>query len=380
MYNQYSNTPQSSPSASFNDRYRPSTKYPQSTVVTQILPSPTSPTKIDGFPEQYTGITQASVSPFPTNSNKYTSPSENQKSENIGQDLPQNFQINSSFQKQTTSTQSFNRDQAILSGRQEVQQTPNQVQTELNNNTPQLSSSQQYNGEIYEYSKPAQSLSTTESNEDTSTLTDNFSQFGQKLRPSIQLQQKGQEIQINGNRGPQNQLAGTGPQQPTNLQGQFDQNKYTQNRISTSDSTQDFNRQQTIPSINLQTTDVKPKLETTKFTSGASAENQPTEYKRPFDFSTRIRPCCQGPSTGQNVKDYRKPIQSQDKTSNFGISAQFGHQDNQKSGVSETSFNTPSIGFRPQTLQTTSQPGGVEGIFGGPRRPPSFDEASGYYY
>ncbi|XP_014365475.2 flocculation protein FLO11 [Papilio machaon] len=387
MYNQYFNTPQSSPSGSFNDRFRPSTKYPQPSVVTQALPLPTSPTKMDGYPEQYTGITQASVSPFPSTSNKYTSPfSKNQQSENVGQNLPQNSPINSSFQKEATLTQSFNRDQATFVGSQAVQQSPNQDQPELSNNASQLPSSQQYNGEIYEYNKPAQSLSTaTESDEGTN----NFSQFGQKLRPSIQTTvQEAQEIQTNSNRGPQNnQLAGTRPQQqPTNLQGQFDQNKFTQNRISTSDSfIQDFDtkRQQTFSSSNLQTTDVKPTIETMKFTSGASGENQPTDYKRPFDFSTRIRPCCQGPktSTGQNIKSFHKPIHSQDQTVNFGMSSQFGQQDNLKPGViSENSFNTPSIGFRPQTLQTTSQPGGVGETFGGPRRPPSFDEASGYYY
>ncbi|XP_013137557.1 PREDICTED: probable serine/threonine-protein kinase DDB_G0282963 [Papilio polytes] len=373
MYNQYSNIPQS-PSASFNDRFRPSTKYPQPPVVTQSVQSPTIPTKMDGFQEQFTGITQASVSPFPSTSTKYTS-SKNQQSENVG--LSQNFQINTSFQKDTTATISFNRDQATLSDSQVVQ-TANQAQPELSNNAPQLTTSQQYNGEIYEYNKPAPTLPTTESDEDSSTTPDNFSQFGQKIRPTIQTTV--QNAQVTSNRGPQNnQLTVTRPQLQTNLQGQFNQNKYQQG-ITTTSFTQDFNTntQQTIPSNNLQA--IKPTSDTTRFTSGAFAENQPTtNYKGPLDFSTRIRPCCQGPRTsGQDVKDSRKPIQSQDQI-NSGISVQFG-QENQKPGVmNENSFNTPSIGFRPQNLHSvTSQTGGE--IFGGPRRPPSFDEATGYHY
>ncbi|XP_068620293.1 uncharacterized protein [Battus philenor] len=347
--NQYSGATQVASFGFQSNRFTGSTKYPQPPVLSHIVPSPTSPTMqvFNKFP-QYTGLTQASVSPFPSTSIS-----------NTGSFVNSHKVINGQTDTQV--------------GNQELIDSTSNLDGSGNNNMAPQISSENYEGEIYEYNKPEESLSNPpETNDRESKPIDRFTQFGQKI-PSM-------------------------TNRPTETNKQIDSllNSNTQELTSVGLSTQfgtsnlfkqesNGNIKQTRPSFNEQTIGEQ---------SGNKDSNNPSEtpnmdLKNPFEFSSRIKPCCQGSRTSaeDNIKDFRKPQPTQEQQKfNAGSTTQFGlqHLNRTPGSTNENLFNAQSteVKYREdqQRLPSTSQTFQAFEEFGGPRRPPSFDKTSGYHY
>lgn len=377
-FNQYADISQVSSFKSPNEGFGASTKYPQAPSVGRIIPAPTSPTVQSGetFFAQHTGITQASASPFPTTSPSKYNPNYNfQRIEPVSPNSSQNLQFNN-VQEQTNIK--------VEGIHVQGQNVPN-----FDTVGSQTRPIQQYDGEVYEYKKPMDTLSTpTESVEPIQQ--NDFTQFGQKLKPSIQtntpqfdqIQKQNGNSDAHSSRFPSPQPSPTGTKplfESQSFQSQFSLQPTLE---SINKAFDDSSKQVVVPATSIHSTRREQSTQSSLLQSGAFPEVQTAvDYKAPFEFSSRIRPCCQGPrkSTIGETPEHpeEKDFQSFTVLGQQSTNGKPGFQSGRPFGFQSTILEKES-----ESAQTTSQSlftaEGEE--FNRPRRPPSFDEATGYHY
>ncbi|CAK1584180.1 unnamed protein product [Parnassius mnemosyne] len=383
-YNENLNTPNDIV-LSENGGYGASTNYPKAPTIGNITPYPTKSTDQDSsrFLSHSTGITQAAISPFPS-----LSPVTNiGPVSNIKQ--PENFSFNRDISQSSFFIPSTALPQEIALGQSHylqsnnklhqtdslhklgfVQQTSGQIMPEFNNigNTQ----SQQYDGEVYEYNKPDNSLSSPSQSEKENQpfIGNSFAEFGQKLQPSFD--------QIGSQRKNQNEY------------DNISQIKSHESQLNGNN----IQKQPIIPLGDSQITNFDPSAQT-KFATDVFTKSQENKnYKVPFEFSNRIKPCCQGYKISSSDRSMptnfqmssQNSVQSQ-QDSNFGEFEKLEPlSTDYKPGSKKGTLSTQNTGLQNyqgfQSAQITSQSSqaGSREDFSGSRRPPGFDKASGYYY
>ncbi|XP_053614719.1 serine-rich adhesin for platelets-like [Plodia interpunctella] len=364
-----------------NNQPQGSNRYPRPPTLSSV--APTSPT-LGSTTAYFNGITQASASAFtgaPTPSSQFGSQSAfptfgrkpaQQTSGQFSQASAQTASSQSSFDKQPTAPpQSFsniNRNQ--FKQQNSFQQTTNNAnQQPANTDDSPAVTSQQYNGEIYEYTKPAQTLPPP-TEEDKKA---GFGQFGrQPTKPTLSQQQTTQEPSDSQSGSTQNR-----PQLPA--QQNFGQKIQTSQQFQSNIQT---NRpqfgQQTTPSGNINPTQASSftQSQSNQFTAQASVNvnSQSAQQfgSRPFKSQpthSNEQSIQQSGSQGENRPICCKPFVHDIQPTQ---SNQFSSQN--QFGVSDFTAQ----GFKADQPSAQSVAGKGE-VFGGPRKPPSFDE-TGYHY
>ncbi|KAI5640175.1 insect cuticle protein domain-containing protein [Phthorimaea operculella] len=388
-------SPTSSVQSQFGNNYRKpaTTRFPQAPTLAPTSPTASAQSQYQGS-SGVNGITQASISPFPSKTPSQMAqgqfgsrpfqrrPQSNQPTESASTSFAQK-PTQPSFTQQSTASASFSRRPSGSTSFQSQaqtfgQQTENQADTsEVENEQPVPS--QQYTGEIYEYNKPAITIPPPDStpvapatqfaqnkpgkfvpgqlaqimdNEDqkpaaqvgsqSSPSRPQFSapskpQFGQNF--VAQSQQPGDDMKPFGALAQSQAMFGSQASRPTRPQfgqtrPQFGQTSpqfgQAQNSFSQSESTQDSE-------------DGEPQ-------ESAGDIEQPESPQGPKNQFGFVSACCKD--------NGRKPAKNQ-----FGAQSQFGQSS-----------------FAGAQKQPTSSFAGKGEQFGGPRPPPSFDEETGYHY
>ncbi|CAG5015001.1 unnamed protein product [Parnassius apollo] len=370
-YNENVNTPHDVVSSQ-NGEYGASANYPKLPTIANITPSPSKSTDqdISRFLSHSTGITQASISPFPSLSSMTNfGPISNIKK-------PDNFRFNQDISQSLFLSPSTASPQENTLGQSSYQQSNNKLdQTDSHNNQgfvqqttkqiiPQFNyignrPSEQYDGEVYEYKKPDDSFSTpSKSEKENRSLTENrFAEFGQKLQPSF--------IQRESQRENQNEYNNTS-------QIIFQEFQLNRNNI----------KKEQKPLGDSQISNFESSMQGTKFTSDAFTKSQGNKnYNVPFGFSDRVKPCCQRfQMPSQNTVQYQPDSNFRRFEMLKPLSTDFKPKSKEGISTTQTTGVQDNQGF--QTAHTTSQlsqTGGRED-FSGPQKSPAFDEASGYYY
>lgn len=309
-----------------------------------------------------TGITQASISSFPSEAPTQATQFESQSQFGSRPSLQEPIQFNQAQvaqpgrpafgQQPSTIPQSF--PQRIQSQGQQAFEKP-QALSESSKDATQEVTNQQYNGEIYEYNKPAQTLPAPSDKESSS----GSGQFGQKVQGQFsqtkpQLgQSESSEIEQNdstpdeGFQKPEKVQGfqsgaqfGARPSRPLNGQNaqgsrpQFGTPTQTSNRFE-AQSSQEENKPQSFES---------------------QPASQEAQVQTKPQFGNTIRPaCCQ--SLQAQFGSPAKPTQG------FGAQSSFSAAQSSKTEAVASSFT------------------GKGEVFGSPdRKPPSFDEETGYHY
>lgn len=355
------------------------TKYPRPPTV---APTPFAPTSTQSQYQSsgFNSITHASISPFPsqapTQSSQFNTESQfdsrpqtlkqfgqNSQKPSFGQ---QNAFTQSSFGSQSSPQHPTNRQPSFQSqAPSSEQQDLNRNQSENDDTSSPSVATQQHNGEIYDYTKPTQSLPPPEKTETTS------GQFGQK-----------QQNQFNGQSKPQVEQDNEDSQTLTNSQfssrPQFGQPARTPfGQTASSQAT--FGLQAQVPSG---LTEPSKFGLPSRFSGQSQTESQENigGSKPQFGFGN---PCCQSSEPGYGSQPSQLSFEaqptipsfgSQPTLPSFGAQSQFGQS---QFGSHGTSF-TGAQGTSP----TTSSFAGQGEVFDPSRKPPasSFDSETGYHY
>ncbi|XP_026763342.2 uncharacterized protein DDB_G0283357-like [Galleria mellonella] len=409
------NTPQQNfPVNSFqrqNEYNRGSSRYPSPPTLAPI--APTLPPQGNAFPS-FNGITQASASSFSSRAPTASTQFDRQTTQSGFSQRPtqQPFSQFSNaphipgqkfFARPTTVPQSFKDVSSSPFGQQSTsfqnQQSQFGQRPSANVNRPeapkddssQTISSQQYDGEIYEYRKPAATLpaptNTENSESEQSSQRPNPSssssrpQFGrpqgEQNSNDFTKSQPNQEISQFGVQQSRPQFVKNAQQSQFNNQIQPSRPEFGSQSVRPFDDirpTMDNQFAQSTDGPKIQTNSERNQFNTANF-PGSSQDTRPQfglgQTPRPIGnigqgFNNQQtstdqfnKPCC----TSGNSRV--QPTQS----SQFSTTQGFGTQD---SGFTAQSF-------QPGQSSTQSFAGKGE-VFGGPRKPPSFDQQTGYHY
>lgn len=343
----------------------------------------------------FNGITQASISPFPslapTQASQFNIESQFDSTPQTSNQFRQNSQrplfgqqtafAQSSFGSQSSPQPPKSREPSFQSQAQAQtfkQQDFNRNQPSDDTASPSVAT-QQHNGEIYDYTKPTQSLPAPEKTETAS------GQFGQKKQTQFSGQSRPQMGQDNENSqtSTNSQFSQVFPSKPEfGAQPsipQFGQNNFAvQNSQQQFGSRHQFGQPARIPfgqtasaqaTFGTQSTSAQAKAEVTQ-----SQEN--TEGSKPqLGFGS---PCCQSSKSssvsGFETQPTRPSFGAQPTQANFGVPSLFGQN---RFGSQSTSF-TGAQGTSP----TKSSFAGQGEIFDASRKPPAsgFDSETGYHY
>lgn len=419
---QFTNTRQDVLSTSFagqSGNYQGSSKYPRPPTVAPTAFTPAS-TQSQHQSSGFSGITQASISPFPsqapTQSSQFNTeaqfdsrpqtPSrfdENSRKPLFGQQstlTPSSFGSQSDLQRPNSQQPSFQSEaQAQPSGQQGL----NQNQPENDDASSPPVPTQQYNGEIYDYTKPTQSLPAPENTETSS------GQFGQKKQTQFSGQSRPQvgEDNENSQTFTNSQFSqvfettkpefGAKPSTPQFGQKNFDvQNSQLQSMF---DSRPQIGQPARVPfgqtasapaTFGSQTTSAQAQsgqTEPSKFgslsrpfgQSQTQTESQENSEGSQFGFGS---PCCESskPNSGYQpsqpsfgAKPTRPSFGAQPTSPSFGAQSQFGQN---QFGSQSTFLGAQGPG------PATSNFAGQGEVFDPSRKPPatSFDSETGYHY
>lgn len=350
------------PSSTFpspNDRFQGTNKYPRPPTLVPMAPTSSS--------QNYQGntisrITQAAISSFPsasTQSSQINSQGQfgsrpgfqgvSSSKPSFGQSLP----TQTSFgQKPTESSQDFHRPGSKPGAFQVSQTFGQQSQSQVEIDEAQPVSSQQYQGQIYEYNKPAQTLPAPDNKDSTASV------FGQKVQGQFgskpQFGQKSDSTQTTALQ--------TGQQAKPQFGAQFGQTAQPEGTSSPFGSKPQLVSQDQSPQGN------NPQFGVQKPFSQSKAENQAVDAEegeiaqeaKPFGFEG-------------NAASAGKPNSCCRPSGQFGpVKLTKGSRDGRPSsqlGVQNSEFPGAPTSFS-----------GKGEAFGGPRKPPSFDDQTGYHY
>lgn len=373
-----------------------STKYPRPPTVAPTAFAPAS-TQSQYQTSGFNGITQASISSFPsqapTQSSQFNTESQfdsrPQTSNQFGQNSRKPSFGQPSFGPQSSSQRPTNRQPSFQSQAQTSdQQDLNRNQPDNDDTSSQSVATQQNNGEIYDYTKPTQSLPAPEKTETTS------GQFGQKQLNQFSAQSRPQEGQDNEDSQTstnsqisqifgQNNFAAQNSQQQSafGTRPQFGQPARTPfGQTASAQAT--FGSQSTSAQAQSGLTEPSKFGSPSRLSGQSQTESQENteDLKSQFGFGN---PCCQSsePSSGSQssrpsfeAQPTRPSFGAQSTRPSFGAQSQFGQS---QFGSQSTSF-TGAQGTSP----TTSSFAGQGEVFDPSRKPPasSFDSETGYHY
>ncbi|XP_059057925.1 uncharacterized protein LOC131851443, partial [Achroia grisella] len=383
-----------------------SIRYPSPPTLAPI--APTSSSRGNTFPS-FNGITQASASAFPSRAPTASSQFDRQTTLSTFSQTPTqqpfsqfsnmpNIPGQQFFAKPTTVPQVSNNQFGQQSTSFQNQQSPFVQKPSANLNRPEVSkgdssqsvSSQQYDGEIYEYRKPAQTLPAS-----ANTETSESEQTNQRPGQSLSNQQFGSHVGQPQNSkdfssSQSNQEISQFGVQPSRPQfGQNIQHNQFNNQIQT--SRPQFGNQPLRPSNNVrptqgvqfaQSTDA-PKIQSNPDQSTSNRFSTPnTQDSSPqFGLGQTPRPIgniAQGFNTQQSSEQqFGKPCCKSTSSTNVQPTQSSQFSSTQGFGSQDSGFTSQS--FQPGQGSTQSFAGKGE-VFGGPRQPPSFDQETGYHY
>ncbi|KAL4714990.1 hypothetical protein ACJJTC_003141 [Scirpophaga incertulas] len=390
-----------------------STKYPRPPTV-----APTAPSKhVQGFPQHYNGITQATASSFvsssPTSSSNFIS-----QSPIVSRPTFQMTKYNKPSQSQSPTSQLFgqvgfpNVDGLDSSIKKDQGQRPSSVL------------SQQYSGPIYEYTKPSENLPAPHKSELTSDLQQDpsYSQFGstqsfnnepqhQTTRPSFDANQSGVQPQrtqfyaqnqpgqySNSQYNVQSRPFGgkpqapqfSGPQASTNFVTRPQsgskpfRNHFDAQNQAGKDSTFQYNEQSKPFGDNPQAPQITGSQSSSSFATILQSGSQPS--------STQLNNQDQNSTPQYNVQS--RPLSGKHQSSQI-TGSQTSIQNNNRpnccqslnSKISQLESQKPGkdqdVSFGSQFPGTSSQSSSFAGrgeVFSAHRKPPSFDRETGYHY
>lgn len=412
--NQFNRVTQSSAFAQSSSQFSPgSTRYPRPPTV---APTSFAPTQSQYQSSGLSGITQASISPFPsqapTQSSQFNTESRfgsrpqavNHMKPTFGQ---QTAFTQSSFGPQPSSQRPGSRPTSVQSQPQTQtfeQQDFNQNQPENDDTSSPSVATQQSNGEIYTYTKPTQTRPASTSGQFGQKVQ---TQFGGQSKPQVgndneesQTSNKPQFSQISQTSQPQ---FGAQPSKPQFVQNNFAlQNSQQQSTFSsrpqfnqpartpfgqTASAQASFGSQSTYAqALSGPTEPSKTQFGSPSRPSGQLQTESQDDTDKAQDSQSQFgfgSPCCQSskPSSGSQpsrptfgAQPTRPSFGVQPARPSFGAQSQFGQS---QFGSQSTSF-TGAQGTSP----TTSSFAGKGEVFDASRKPPasSFDSESGYHY
>lgn len=350
----FGTSPQNSPVQSSrpqNQFNRGSTRYPEPPTLAPTAPTGSSDGQFQGstISSQYNGITQASISPFqPQNqgSTKYprpptlspTAPTLASQFNRITQATASSFTSSPSGSRPTFQQTSFNQPQSVQPSKPFAPQS--ESEDDVSQGPTQEVPTQQYNGEIYEYSKPPQGLPSPAQKEPTTAPQrgQNFPS-GSQARPQFGSTQDTDDQELNAQ--PARPTFGSRPQRP-----QFNSFNPQSPKEPSQESNPQFNAQR--PFAQSQTN------------PAATLENRPK--------------CCQ--SLDNKLQSFRGTVQSGSSVPNQ-FTNQFSVSQSSSVGGGQGQFGAQ---FTAPASQASQNFAGRGETFGGPRKPPSFDEQTGYHY
>ncbi|RVE52993.1 hypothetical protein evm_002291 [Chilo suppressalis] len=398
------------PTTSFNQQFQGSTTSSQNNGITQASVSPfrpqsgqassrnprpptlapIAPTAPLGFSAQNNGMIQTSASAFsgaaPTTATNFNAPT---------------FGSKPSFQSQYNQQNQFQPSSPNQSfGQRRPQDTSNKSQQDYSQATP----TQQYSGEIYDYTKPSERLPAPSKPESTSSPQRGQTQpqFGQ-AQENRNMQELNTQQPTRPSFGARPQFGSQRPQfaqstsvnadaqvQPAeNAKPQFNVpsrpygSQAQENRNSQELNTQQPNR----PSFGTRPQFGSQRPQFAQSTSiNAKAQIQPAEDSKP-QFNVPSRPNGQ-----EQFQRPQTPVKSQFGQNNGrpnnccqSFNAKISNQEAQRPENSNQSpirsqFAQPESQFPGSVSQGSSQFSGKGEVFGGPRKPPSFDQQTGYHY
>ncbi|CAG9795952.1 unnamed protein product [Diatraea saccharalis] len=363
---QFSENPQATlPITSFQPQNkqptRGNTRYPEPPTLASAAPTASINSQFQGSTtsSQYNGITQAAVSPFqPQNgqaSSKYPRPptlAPTVATTPFG-GFPSQQTTASAFASGTPTAPTFGARptfQSQYSQQNQIHSSPEQsfgqrypqtLSEKDQGDNSQTSPPQQYSGEIYEYNKPSERLPAPAKPGSTSSP-----HRGQPQPQFGQTQESSQELNT---QQPTRPIFGTRPQfgSPLQQRPQFSQ--------GTSQNTNDQPAADSKSQFNVQS---RP--------YGSNQQQEPLDSVRPQfgQNNGKLNNCCQSQSLDAQITK----LESQRPQSNNRGSTrpQFAQ--------SESQFSGPVSQISSQSVAGRGE------VFGGPRKPPSFDQETGYHY